>query len=347
MYVTLNKKYTAVVIFVLALFFAWACLCAAGGVVSVSENKAEQKGFIKWVDFNIPERALTRAYKADVEAHENGNQANWIEVLAYCAAKNGGGKNSFPDKDIDYAVSQLEGGVSAGELSQNLKYYDYYYEAYSAVLSGLVGEYEIQVYDENESSHKKWVKKYGLKGFHPIAKNYWYTESDDFGNSRSYGYKRKHLGHDMMGSVGTPIIAVESGIVDTMGWNMYGGWRIGIRSFDGTRYYYYAHLRKDSPYPMELKEGCVVSAGDVIGYMGMTGYSTKENVNNMNVCHLHFGLQLIFDESQKEGNGEIWIDVYGLTKFLSKNRSETYKNEDTGERERVYKMDDPAANEAS
>ena len=96
---------------------------------------------------------------------------------------------------------------------------------------------------------------------------------------------------------------------------------------------------------MELKEGCVVSAGDVIGYMGMTGYSTQENVNNMNVCHLHFGLQLIFDESQKEGNGEIWIDVYELTKFLSKNRSETYKNESTGERERVYAIDDPAVQE--
>ena len=92
MYVTLSKKYTAFIIFVLVLFFLWACFYAAGGVVSVSENSAEQNDFIKWVDFNIPERALTRAYKADVEAHENGKEANWIEVLAYCAAKNGGGE---------------------------------------------------------------------------------------------------------------------------------------------------------------------------------------------------------------------------------------------------------------
>ena len=55
-----------------------------------------------------------------------------------------------------------------------------------------------------------------------------------------------------------------------------------------------------------------MTAGDVIGYMGHTGYSTKENVNNIDTVHLHFGLQLIFDESQKEGNNEIWVDCYEL-----------------------------------
>ncbi len=49
-----------------------------------------------------------------------------------------------------------------------------------------------------------------------------------------------------MGSIGTPIIAVESGTIEALGWNQYGGWRIGIRSFDKKRYYYYAHLRKRS-----------------------------------------------------------------------------------------------------
>lgn len=47
-----------------------------------------------------------------------------------------------------------------------------------------------------------------------------------------------------MGQVGTPVIAVESGYVEAIGWNQYGGWRLGIRSFDRKRYYYYAHLRK-------------------------------------------------------------------------------------------------------
>ena len=32
----------------------------------------------------------------------------------------------------------------------------------------------------------------------------------------------------MMGQIGTPIIAVESGYVEALGWNQYGGWRIGL-----------------------------------------------------------------------------------------------------------------------
>ena len=52
--------------------------------------------------------------------------------------------------------------------------------------------------------------------FSPIAKNFPYSDFDDFGASRSYGFKRKHLGHDMMGQVGTPVIAVESGYVEAL-----------------------------------------------------------------------------------------------------------------------------------
>ena len=56
--------------------------------------------------------------------------------------------------------------------------------------------------------------------------------------------------------------------------------------------------------------------------MGMTGYSSKENVNNINTPHLHYGLQLIFDESQKDGVNQIWIDLYDITSFLAKNQSD-------------------------
>ena len=76
-----------------------------------------------------------------------------------------------------------------------------------------------------------------------------------------------------MGQVGTPIIAIEGGRIRALGWNQYGGWRIGIDSFDGKRYYYYAHLRQNRPYAEGLSEGDLVQAGDVIGYMGRTGYS--------------------------------------------------------------------------
>ena len=193
---------------------------------------------------------------------------------------------------------------------------------------------------ENGNAKTVWLRKYGLKAFSPIAKNFPYSDFDDFGASRSYGFKRKHLGHDMMGQVGTPIIAVESGYVEALGWNQYGGWRIGIRSFDKKRYYYYAHLRKNYPFQSNLKEGSAVQAGDVIGYMGRTGYSSKENTNNVEESHLHFGLELVFDESQKESDHEIWINCYELVKFLRRNQCEAVKVEGTKEWRRVYQTKD-------
>ena len=109
------------------------------------------------------------------------------------------------------------------------------------------------------------------------------------------------------------------------------GWRIGIRSFDGLRYYYYAHLRKDHPHNSEIIEGSIVTAGDVIGYLGMTGYSTKENVNNINVPHLHLGLQIIFNPVQKDGINQIWIDIYDIVNFLRQNTSAVYYDKETKE----------------
>ena len=121
----------------------------------------------------------------------------------------------------------------------------------------------------------------------------------------------------MFCSIGTPVVAVEDGYVEIMGWNRFGGWRIGIRTHDKKRYWYYAHLRKDKPFHPSLKEGAEVHAGDIIGYVGRTGYSDKENVNNIKRSHLHVGLQLIFDESQKDSPNEIWINLYNITKLLN------------------------------
>lgn len=137
---------------------------------------------------------------------------------------------------------------------------------------------------------------------------------------------------------GTPVIAVESGTVEALGWNQYGGWRIGIRSFDNKRYYYYAHLRQNYPYQEKLEVGSRVTAGEVIGYMGHTGYSKTENVNNIDQVHLHFGIELIFDEERRANGNEIWISCYNLTRFLYKNRSEVYKVEGTKEWRRKYEM---------
>lgn len=298
-------------------------------------------GYIKWVDFNVSYEALCKAYDYDVDTYGEEIHLDWIDLLAYAAAKNGGDFGVGAVEDIRVIAERIqEKETTMEEATRDMKHFSYYKEAYTAVLGGFVGEYEIR-----ESADGKYVKQYGLKAFSPVAKGFPYSDYDDFGVSRSYGYRRQHLGHDMMGQVGTPIVSVESGIVEALGWNQYGGWRIGVRSFDGKRYYYYAHLRQNYPYQEKLSPGDVVTAGEVIGYMGHTGYSTKENVNNIDTVHLHFGLQLIFDESQKEGNNEIWVDCYDLTRFLYKNRSDVHKVEGTKEWKRTYEMRDPAVPE--
>lgn len=311
-----------------------------------SSKKEEKKDFIKWVEFNVSYEALDQAYQYDVESYGKDVHVNWIELLAYLGATYGGEFKSYKYSDMSKLVERLQSKEATMEtITADMKYYSYYLEVYTAVLGGLVGEYEIEQKKDDTSEEFVWTKKYGLKAFLPIAKNFPYNDYDDFGVSRSYGYKRRHLGHDMMGQVGTPIIAVESGYVEAIGWNQYGGWRLGIRSFDGKRYYYYAHLRKNFPYNKALKEGSIVQAGDVIGYLGRTGYSATENVNNIETSHLHIGLQLIFDESQKEGSNEIWVDCYNLTRFLYRNRSETVKNTETKEWSRIYNIKDPAVEE--
>lgn len=299
---------------------------------------------IKWVDFQVPCEALKKAYRYDVDTYEKEPHINWIDLLALTAARSGGNFTQKALQDMDKMAAQLVTGESTlEELTKELRYFSYYREAYDAVLHGFVGEYEIE--EDNGDGQKEWQKKYGLKAFSPLAKGFDYQDYDDFGASRSYGYARPHLGHDMMGLIGTPVVAVESGTVEALGWNQYGGWRIGIRSFDGKRYYYYAHLRQNFPYCRSLEEGSVVTAGQVIGYMGHTGYSAKENVNNIKTVHLHFGMELIFDEKRREQGNEIWIDCYQLAQFLSGNRSAVEREEETKEWHRIYEMRDPAVTE--
>ena len=282
---------------------------------------------VKWVDFQVPYQSLQYALQQDITTFEQEKHLDWIEILSLAACRTGG---KCPLSSVKKATADLKGERSPEELlGANRRYYDYYLEAYTAALGGLVGSYAIQINGE-------WKSQYGLKAFSPVAAGYGYSHCDDFGVSRSFGFKRKHLGNDLMGGLGTPIVAVEGGVIEAMGWNRYGGWRIGIRSFDSKRYYYYAHLQKDHPFADGLQEGDIVQAGDLIGFMGRTGYSDKENVNNIETVHLHFGLELVFDESQKECNSEIWINVYDIVRLLSSHRSSISKTADGWQRAYPY-----------
>lgn len=331
--------WVAVVLIVTAILVNLACILFFPPAVPANTENCK---FIKWVDFTATTEVMEQTMKLDIESQKTNVKLNWVDLIAYLAAKYGGNFKQFKSKDLDAVAEKLQAGTPLSELTKDMKYYDYYREAYGAVLDGLVGSYKIQTTESLEKGTVEYEEKYGLKAYSPIAYGYSFAHYDDFGNPRSYGYRRNHLGHDLMSSIGTPIIAVESGVVEELGWNRFGGWRVGIRSFDGKRFFYYAHMRKDRPYHAGLKKGAVVKAGDVIGYLGMTGYSDTENVNGMNVPHLHFGMQLIFDPSQNDGTNEIWIDTYQLVSFLEHHKSPVVRNDDTKEYYRKYAFIDPA-----
>ncbi len=294
------KKFTALTLAIILLLALTAPPAAA---------------LIKWVDFDVPYQALEAAMKLDIESKDKAVHLPWVDLISLLACQYGGNFKRYRQADLNAWADKLTDGRPLAELSKPYKHFSYFQEAYGAVLGGLLGDYRIK------DDSGQWQTRYGLRAYSPLAATFPYSHCDDFGAGRSYGFKRKHLGHDMMCATGTPVICVESGRVEVMGWNKYGGWRVGIRSLDGRRYYYYAHLRKDRPFHANLMQDALVYAGDVIGYVGRTGYSDNENVNNIKTSHLHFGLQLVFDESQKECNSEIWVDVYPLVRLLNRHRA--------------------------
>ena len=297
-----------------------------------------QGGFIRYVEFNPTLPVLRQAMEYDIAAHTASppRDISWIDLLAYAAAKTGGKFEEKRSAHIDALAARLNADETLAEITKDLAYFSYYQKAYGAVLAEFLGWHEIEVPGEGGIQIER---RYGLKAFCPIAQGFGFSHYPDFGADRSYGYRRPHLGNDLFGETGTPIVAVEGGIVEAIGWNRYGGWRIGIRSFDGKRYYYYAHLRAKHPYHLSLDEGSIVSAGDVIGYMGRTGYSDTPGESNIETTHLHFGLQLIFDESQKDGVNQIWVDVYALTELLLSSRVSVKKTE-SGDYARLYRFAD-------
>ena len=324
------KRYTSVTL-ILALMLGIF-------LVLTGVSKGDKKDFIKYAEFNVCYSALEKALEYDINTHKNDEKVkiDWVQVLAYLGAKYGGDFKQYKEADLEQIVNRLKNGDKIKDITKDMKYYDYYHQVYSAVLGGFTGWYNAEVEDENGKITE--VKDYGLCVFSPIAKTFLFSHYDDFGTGRSYGYKRRHLGHDLMAATGTPVVAIETGTVEIMGWNQYGGWRIGIRSLDKKRYYYYAHLRQNRPFNPNIKEGAVVKAGEVIGYVGRTGYSTTENTNNIDTSHLHLGMELIFDESQKECDNEIWVDLYAITTLLEKHKSTVYRVNETKEFYNKYKF---------
>ena len=74
----------------------------------------------------------------DIASQQEEIKLDWIELLAYVTAKNGANFDNFKTKELDSVANLLREGKTMEELTENLKYYSYYLEAYEAVLAEFV-----------------------------------------------------------------------------------------------------------------------------------------------------------------------------------------------------------------
>ncbi|BCJ88063.1 M23 family metallopeptidase [Effusibacillus dendaii] len=119
----------------------------------------------------------------------------------------------------------------------------------------------------------------------PIPNRYNYSYRSTWGDKRGWGGRRMHEGTDIFADYGTPVVATSYGYVEMKGWNKFGGWRIGIRDLNNV-YHYYAHL---SAYAKGIQTRSIVTPGQVIGYVGSSGYG-KPGTSGKFAPHLHYGM---------------------------------------------------------
>ena len=128
-----------------------------------------------------------------------------------------------------------------------------------------------------------------LNGVFPLAKGKYTPFSNSYADTRTWSEQgskaRSHEGVDVLAPKGTAVYSALAGTVVKAGWNDLGGWRLTIQ-VDGDTEFYYAHLSK---YAAGMKVGVKVKAGQLIGYVGSSGYGPKGTEGKF-VTHLHFGI---------------------------------------------------------
>ena len=112
----------------------------------------------------------------------------------------------------------------------------------------------------------------------PVAGPHSFT--DTFGAPRMFGtaFAHLHQGTNVFAAEGTPLVAIERGILVRVGTDVLGGTKLWLAGASGTRYFY-AHL---SALASGVVEGKPVEAGEVVGFVGRTGNARASSP------HLHF-----------------------------------------------------------
>lgn len=154
------------------------------------------------------------------------------------------------------------------------------------------------------------------KRFPLSAKSYYEPVVNTYGDGRSWNPTtqesgRVHEGIDLMTDKGTPVYSVSNGTIERLGWNTYGGWRVNILDSNGKYNWYYAHLEAYSP---SLTQGGYVKAGQLLGFVGDTGYGPVGTSGKFSP-HLHFGMY--YHQTDKATNPYYYLKYWEQQKVQS------------------------------
>ncbi|WP_431030543.1 M23 family metallopeptidase [Lysinibacillus sp. LZ02] len=178
------------------------------------------------------------------------------------------------DEDILFTMASYLGQFGLGEENFKLALWEYYQS--EKVVNQIVTMAQLyKHYDTIDLDTHVF----------PIPVRHQYSYKGTWGANRGWGGRRIHEGTDIFASYGTPVVSTSYGIVEIMGWNDFGGWRIGVRD-NHNSYHYYAHL---AYYNEGIKVGDVVEPGTILGYVGSSGYG-KEGTSGKFPPHLHYGI---------------------------------------------------------
>lgn len=219
-------------------------------------------------------------------------QKPFADLLTVCAQDN----MFFPDKSAAPPAAELERKYIADYGKTKRSVADRNTGAYEEMFANLLSE---------------------MRTF-PIPQDYapdTYVFSDSWGSARNYDGNRIHEGTDILDRENIrgrlPVISMTDGKVLNCGWSELGGFYAGITTENGT-YYYYAHLDHFLP---ELAKNMPVKAGQLLGYMGDTGYGPEGTKGKFPV-HLHVGIcpKVTFT------NKDFWINPYPFLRSLEEVR---------------------------
>lgn len=266
------------IIFIAVIFFSGYKIY---DIIGISQNSKIQDSISEKDCFRNPQMADDTLYEIKLFSEEKG--LDFVKITA--ALLNA---NEFDLRKTDINSIDVKRYNKIYQKMQKDKDFEEYMNSVKAILSD-VSCFPVAI-DKNNK--------------------YKYSFEDSFGSARSYNGNYSHEGTDIMASVDEsgiyPIVSVSDGVVENAGWLPKGGYRIGIRGKHGG-YFYYAHLHKGS---VTVNKGDKVKAGQVIGYMGDTGYGEEGTTGKFPV-HLHFGMYI-----RTKKHAELSVNPYFILRYL-------------------------------